>query len=433
MKIYSFPRGGIPYDDPTAPQKDSVANAFLPAISIVPLGISSDGVYPVVTPGALVKEGMLIGRASKTGTVNAHASVPGKVLRKISWKDNDGLTTDALVIKMEGAFEKLGRKEELFQWNGMSGPDIQRTISELGIVEMEKNGRPLSEMISAARRKSKKLTLVIRCVFDDPWLAADYALCRDRFDAVIEGAAIVAKAVFNVSQIIIAVSHRENELGETLLNEMKKYEYQSALVLTGSRYPQRNNRELELALRIYEKKEEMDLGALLILGPAVLAAACDAVKHKRPILDRYVAVGGSAVKRPQIMRVRIGTRIGELIEQCGGFSDKPYRIVTGSPLSGREVMYLDEPVGKTCYAIAAMTKAQAAIHKQQNCINCGECRAVCPVGLDPQNIYKRIKNLGLDNLGTTGCYGCGCCKIVCPAALPLSEIILEKKQEGKIA
>jgi len=433
MKVYSFPRGGIPYDDHTAPQKNAAVNAFLPAISVVPLGYSSDGVSPVVPHGTMVKEGMLIGRAVKNGTVNAHASVPGKFIRKVSWNDRDGLENEGMLIKMEGAFEKLGRKEDVFQWKGLSSYDLLRIFSELGIVEMEKNGNPLSEMISSARKEKEMLTLVVRCVFDDPWLVADYELCCDRLKEVIEGAVIVAKAASKVSQIIIAVSHNEKELGEDLLAEMLKWEYPASLVLTGSRYPQRNNRELELALRIYEKKEGLELGSFLILGPASLVAAYDAVKHKRPVLDRYVAVGGSAVKYPQIMKVRIGTRIGELIEQCGGFAEQPYRIVTGSPLSGKEVMYLDEPVVKTCYAIAAMSKTQAATHRQQNCINCGECRDVCPVGLDPQNIYKRIKALGLENVGVTGCHGCGCCKIVCPSALPLSEFILENNREEMIA
>jgi electron transport complex protein RnfC len=328
---------------------------------------------------------------------------------------------------MEGAFEKLGRKEEVFPWGGMGGYDLQKVISEYGIVEMENYGKPLSEMISLAR-KEEKLTLVIRCIFDDPWLVADYALCRDRFNAVIEGASIVAKACLKVSRIIIAVSHPEKELGQTLLSEAKKINLPLSMVLTSSRYPQKSKRELEFALRLYEKKENLKFGSFLILGPAVLAAVFDAVVYKKPVLERYVAVGGSAVKWPQIMKVRIGTRIGELIEQCGGFYEKPERIVTGSPISGREVVYLDEPVVKTCYAVAAMSKPQTAIHKQQNCINCGECRAVCPAGLDPQYIYKRIKADQINNGLSSGCQGCGCCKIVCPSALPLLETIFEKKQ-----
>ena len=431
MKIYTFPRGGLPYDDPTAPVKSDAVNAFLPAISVIPLGGNSRKVYPVVSVGDVVREGMLIGRAQETGAVNVHATVPGRVIRKVSWSDKDGNNNDAFVIRLEGAFEKLGRRKETYQWNGVNGYDLQRIISENGIVEME--NQPLADMISAGR-KADRLTLVVRLVFDDPWLVADYALCRDRLEAVIEGAAIVAKACFRVSQVIFAVSYREKELGTSLLSVSGKIDIPSSLVLTGSRYPQRNNRELEMALRIYEKKEGLNLGSLLILGPAVLVAAHDAVVHKKPVLDRYVAVGGSAVKKAQIMKVRIGTRIGEIIEQCGGFIAKPERIVTGSPLSGREIMYLDEPIGKTCYAIVAMSKSQAAVHRQQNCINCGECRAVCPVGLDPQNIYKRYKTISDNTVqlpaGTTGCHGCGCCKVVCPSALPLLETILEQNREA---
>ena len=432
MKIYSFPRGGLLFEDSSAPSKETkVENAFLPTLSVIPLGGNAKRVYPVVSVGDMVKEGMLIGRASGSGAVNVHATVPGKVIRKVSWKDREGLDNDGLVISMEGAFEKLGKKEETYNWKGISGYDIQRIISDCGIVEMENAGRSLSEMISAVRRENEKITLVIRCVFDDPWLAADYALCNDRMDAVVEGAAIVAKAVFKAKHLLFAVSHHENELAGKIASLTDKLEMPSSIVITGSRYPQKNDRELDLALRTYEKKENMNFGSFLILGPAVLAACYDAIVHKRPILDRYVAVGGSAVRNPQVMKVRIGTRIRELIEQCGGFSQGPQKIVMGSPLSGREIMYLDEPVGKTCYAIAAMSKSQAAPQKQQNCINCGECRAVCPVGLDPQNIYKRIISLETENTGAAGCHGCGCCKIVCPSALPLFETILEKNREVK--
>ncbi|MCL2802068.1 MAG: SLBB domain-containing protein [Treponema sp.] len=433
MKIYSFPRGGLSYDDPAAPSKSPVVNAYLPAISVIPLGNKARPAYPVVSIGESVREGQLIGRASGAGSANVHSTVPGRIIRRVSWKDRDGVDNDAFVIRMEGAFERLGRRDEVLLWNGLSGYDLQRIISDYGIVEMEGGEMPLADMISASRRDNEKLTLVIRCIFDDPWLAADYVLCEERFKAVIEGAAIVAKSCFKVSQIVFAVSHKEKELGEKLLAEAGRLEIPSSLVLTGSRYPQRNKRELELALRIYEKKEGISLGPLLVLGPAVLAAAYDAVIHKKPMLDRYVAVGGSAVKKPQIMKVRIGTRISEVIEQCGGFIEPPERVVTGSPLSGKEVMYLDEPVGKSCYAIVAMAKSQASIYKEQNCINCGECRAVCPMGLDPQNIYKRIRMQEIENAGTTGCHGCGCCKIVCPSALPLLETILERNQEDRSA
>lgn len=427
MKKYSFPRGGILFNDPTAPAKDAAVNSFLPSISVISLGYGKRKGYPVVSIGENVKEGMIIAKMPDTGNEsgNIHATVPGKVIRKVSWQDIDGFDNEALVIRMEGVFEKLGKKNEVFPWKGLSCFDLQKTISEYGVVEMDSLGQPLSEMISSVRKKYEKITLVIRCVLDDPWLVADYALCKERIKAVIEGASIVAKACQKVSMILIAVSYNEKELGQLLLTEAGQLDIPSAMVLIGSTYPQHNKRELELALGKYEKEERHNFGSLFILGPSVLAAAYDAVVYKKPVLERYVAVGGSAVRNPQIMKVRIGTRIGDLIEQCGGFTGKLEKIISGSVLSGKEVKYLDEPVGKTCYAVAALSNAKNG-NKQQNCINCGECRDVCPVGLDPQNAYKRIIADNIDNINTTGCQGCGCCETICPSGLPLSETIFEK-------
>jgi electron transport complex protein RnfC len=186
---------------------------------------------------------------------------------------------------------------------------------------------------------------------------------------------------------------------------------------------------------MYGKKEEVELGSPLILGPATLAAVHDAVKLKKPILDRYVAVGGSAVKNPQVMRVRIGTRIGDVFAECGGFIDKPRRIATGSPLQGRAVVDLDEPVVKTSTGVFAILRAQMGGTKKRSCIGCGECRTVCPVGLDPEALYKGCnveenREVSLKRAGE--CHGCGCCEVVCPSRLPLSTAIRNASPQGAV-
>jgi electron transport complex protein RnfC len=357
-----------------------------------------------------------------------HATVPGRVIRRIAWKDGEGVDHDALVIRMEGAFEKLGKKEEIFPWASMQVYDMQRVISEYGVVEMEHRGRPLTELISAYRNSGRPLTLVVRCVFDDPWLAADYVLCRERLNAVVEGSFIMARACANVERVVFAVSFREKELGEQMLAAASQWGLPASMVLVGNRYPQRSRRELELVLRAHEKKEGLSLGDLIYLGPATLAAVYDAIKLKKPALERYVAVGGSALRRPQVMKIRIGKRIGDVIEECGGFLDKPMRIATGSPIFGRIVTNLDEPVVKTCYAIVAMLKSQIGDYAERNCISCGDCREVCPVGLDPEELYKQITGRRSEQPAEAeSCHGCGCCEVVCPSRLPLSWTIMGER------
>ena len=251
MKVYSLTRGGISYEDPTVPSRDSLQTAYLPTISIIPLVDNNNTrVYPVVSIGDHVKEGMLIGRSKVPGAANVHAPIPGRIIKLIVWKMAGGQIIEALVIRMEGSFEKLGKHEESYSWDGMLPYDLHRLINDYGIVEMEGQGTPVSEIITSFRKEREPYTLVVRCVFDDPWLAADYVLCRERAKAVIEGSRIIAR-IIRASRIIFAVSHSEREIGEDFLNEAGNWDPPSSLVLVGSKYPQRNRRELEQVLRNY--------------------------------------------------------------------------------------------------------------------------------------------------------------------------------------
>ena len=431
MKVYSFPRGGIVYKDPVAPKTDQSVTAFLPGLSVIPL-VQHTGAkaFPIVAVGDVVKEGALIGRGQGPGSANIHATVPGRVIKAVSWKMGDEVV-DALVIRMEGAFEKLGKKQEFFSWENNAPFELQRLIAEYGIVEMEGSGRPIAEMLASLNPTRETSTLVVRCVFDDPWLRADYVLCHERFQAVLDGSIIAARAG-RINRIVFAVSQPEEHIGSMFLSQAARYTIPASLVLVGSQYPQRNRRELEIVLQMYEKRESVSLGSLLILGPSTLAAIHDAVRLHKPILDRYIAVGGSAVKEPRVLKVRIGTRIGEIFAECGGFVDKPRHIGIGSPLLGRPVANLDEPVIKSTYGVFAMQNMQGSSANGQRCINCGECRRVCPVGLDPEELYKRSQLQDNREQTRAGeCHGCGCCEVVCPSQLPLSSTIVHFSGKGK--
>ncbi|MDR0411669.1 MAG: SLBB domain-containing protein [Treponema sp.] len=428
VKIYSMPRGGIAFEDPFAPHK--FETAFLPVLSVIPL-IQHTGnkAYPIVFIGEYVKEGMLIGRGQGSGSANIHATVPGKVVRMASWKTIDGTANEALVVRLEGSFEKLGKRETPYPWEDLPSFEIQRIIAEYGIVEMDEGGRPLSDLFAELNMVTGPITLVVRCVFDDPWLAADMVLCDRRLKDVVEGAFITACAC-KASRIVYAVSKNEKKRAAqfiaTASQQSLAQKIPSDSVIVGNKYPQRNRRELELAIRAYEKDEKNErneLGHLFIAGPATIAAVFDAVRFKKPILDRYIAVGGSAVKEPKVLKVRIGTRLRDVFDQCGGLDGSPERIVVGSPLSGRTILDIDEPVVKTIYAAVALKRKQVGGIVERSCIGCGECRSVCPVGLDPEELFKRCKTGGI--LAVYGCHGCGCCEIVCPSRLPLKDIIYQ--------
>jgi Na+-translocating ferredoxin:NAD+ oxidoreductase RNF subunit RnfB len=68
------------------------------------------------------------------------------------------------------------------------------------------------------------------------------------------------------------------------------------------------------------------------------------------------------------------------------------------------------------------------------CIRCGECAAVCPMQLLPQQLYWHSQSENLAQLhayNLSACIECGRCDVVCPSHIPLVHYFREAK--GKIA
>jgi electron transport complex protein RnfC len=451
MKVYFFSRGGIKFEDGFAPDRDQSRLAFLPEMVIVPLSTESGSrSIPVVSTGQHIEEGMLIARGQGSTSANIHSPIPGKLIDTVKWEPIPGFLSDAFVIRLEGSFKKLGKPETRHEWAGLNWFDLRSLISEYGVIEMDGLGRPLCDIFSQNRAVDSPLTLIVRCVFDDPWLAAEYSLCKERCEAVAEGSLITAKAA-GAATIVFALSAAERELGKALLGAARRNDtsgqFTFAEILVGSRYPQHSDYAMETVLLQYSKREGLINGRMFMLSPTTVAAVYDAVVLHTPVLERYVAVGGMALKHRAVIKARIGSRLRDLFTECGGFNGKGEEssvIATiGSPLLGRTVSSLNEPVLKTSRSVfvSPVKRHETALKKYSwlkkiskflpvaACISCGECRRVCPVRLDPEDIYKKI-SYGKNGIINSNCIGCGCCEAVCPSKLPLCTAIVRTPFKG---
>ena len=98
------------------------------------------------------------------------------------------------------------------------------------------------------------------------------------------------------------------------------------------------------------------------------------------------------------------------------------KIISGGPMMGKAIASLDVPVTKGTSGITIMPEEEAQRATMQNCIRCGRCVTVCPMGLEPYFLMtvsdkqmwdKAESNRVLD------CIECGSCSYTCPADRPL--------------
>jgi electron transport complex protein RnfC len=164
---------------------------------------------------------------------------------------------------------------------------------------------------------------------------------------------------------------------------------------------------------------------------ATAHAICRALLHGEPMVSRIVTVTGN-VERPGNVEAPLGMPIADLLAFCGIKPDTT-RVVMGGPMMGFTLPSLEAPIIKGCNClIAASDELFPQPEPEQPCIRCGECADVCPIGLQPFEMYWASRTKNLDSAKRHhlfGCMECGCCAYVCPAHIPLVDYFRFVKSE----
>ena len=130
------------------------------------------------------------------------------------------------------------------------------------------------------------------------------------------------------------------------------------------------------------------------------------------------------------MLVRIGTSFADVIKAAGGIKEETAQVIAGGPMMGKNVASLDVPVVKGTNAILCLTEGDPDV-AEPTCIRCGKCVSVCPMYLQPLQLYRFAKAEDkelLDEFNLNDCMECGCCSFVCPGKLPLTETFVLAKR-----
>ena len=151
------------------------------------------------------------------------------------------------------------------------------------------------------------------------------------------------------------------------------------------------------------------------------------------MLTTYLLLTGKTLEHAKVVKVRIGTPIGHLIEECGGFKSKNTHIILNGLLRGTLVDSLDLPAGKGIKSIHAVGKDIDIQQQLEECGHCGQCLRNCPAYIDTIDTVRRIqkKRYDAETMRSIAlCSGCGCCSAVCPVRIPLRTIITSAAEQG---
>ena len=264
---------------------------------------------------------------------------------------------------------------------------------------------------------------VLNGVECEPYLSADHRLMLEKTRDIFEGLRVIRK-ILEPEQVLFAIEANKPDAIEAVTEYARTNAPDVTVVPLSVKYPQGDEKQVIKALTGREVPSgglPIDVGAV-VSNVGTANAVFEAICLKKPLIERAVTVSGEAIKNPGNYKVRIGTPVEQLLDECGGFVKTPEKIVMGGPMMGFTILDLETPVTKGTSGILALTSSEIRSARKTPCIGCGGCVSVCPLGLNPTRIFKLVDHLEYDRAveeGLMDCKECGCCSYTCPAHIPL--------------
>ncbi len=432
LKNLTF-KGGVHIDDKKEFTKDkAIERAMEPEIVYIPLHQHVGApCKALVKAKDTVKVGQKIGDSEASLTAPVHSSVSGVVKGIEKLHTHDGYRVDCVVIESDGLNEVHESVKPKADLESLSKEDIIEIIREAGIVGMGGASFPMHSKLLTAE-DAQIDTIILNGAECEPYLTSDHRMMLENPELVITGLELIMN-YFDAKNGYIGIEDNKKDAIDVLSKKLEGRDNMSVVSLK-TKFPQGDSYRLvdSVCNRAVPERGRCKDVHTIVSNVCTAAATAEAVLEGKPLYERVVTVTGKGVKEPKNLLVKIGTTIGDLLKQCGGFNGRPGKVIAGGPMTGFTQYTLDTPITKGIAGVLVLTEEESKAEKVLPCIKCGKCVEVCPVHLEPMFIAANALHNRFDEaekLHALSCIECGSCSYICPSKRPLTEAIAHGKKE----
>jgi electron transport complex protein RnfC len=420
-----------------------------------------EAVQPLVSSGEKVLAEQIIGRDDGVISTPIHAPLSGSVEHVGSISEN-GDGENFIVIAADEREDRAERKPVGLDFERQPSEEIARALYECGVTALGRTGIP-SPFKSCPAEPDAIDTLIVAMLETFPLSPGVDTRLNGRWKELASGIQVLRRALA-VDRVIVAFSSDEvRKQFIPWLNQVPDAEVRKV----SEKYPQDWDETLVEALaerRVPDGGLSTDVGVVCIGINAALAAYA-AVLFGQPLIRQEVALVGSGLAQPEIVRAPIGTAVSELLG-TRRTPDAPVRVILGDPLVGIAVEEGRAPVSRGLETITVLRETKdpemfaflkpgrdrhshsnafvsalvpsthfendTGLHGEERpCICCNYCDEVCPRDLMPYQLSKLVRIEEIEEarvIHLTACIECCLCSYVCPSKIPLLEDIRRGKQ-----
>jgi Na+-translocating ferredoxin:NAD+ oxidoreductase subunit C len=390
----------------------------------------------LVAVGDKVLKGQLLAEAEGNISAAIHAPTSGTIatIEDALIPHPSGLPDRCITIDVDGKDEWIARAPS--DWRNEDKLKTLESLRNSGIVGLGGAAFP-TQVKLRTNAKSHVDTLVINAAECEPYITCDDMLMRERAEQILKGVEI-AQHLLGAKQCLIGIEDNKPEAAEAMRLACENSPLAKSVTLkvmvVPTQYPSGDARQLIRLLTGIEvpaDKRSTDVG-LQCFNVATVLALHRYFDFGEPALSRIVTMTGN-VKAPANFEVLFGTPVTDLVKAGGGALNDTDDYIMGGPMMGFSLPSVEVPITKAANCIiASAPNLFAPAPPAMPCIRCARCADVCPVSLQPQELYWFAKSSNLEkarDYNLFDCIECGCCTYACPSNIPLVQYYRFAKSE----